>query len=305
MEAAPQWCTRLRVLRSAREQIPVDVSQLGALRAAVLEMATKRGSTYQALVERGGPGDERVFGSAEVRGASPELIVVVSVDERVVSSIGQATVLNNTVSLQVRRPKVAGRKGTDWSFEVFQALCDRLSPAWGWAGHPGEYWAKVMTEEPSIRAVGRDLGRYLPGVFWLNFFGRPYRQLIRDDRLQSAPASNVVMVDQGVLIGLGLKPTDWDTAEYATAEQRVRDHLGAQSVLLQGRAGAAHDGAPVGQVSQPWWGYEATRVPGWYCRWWLSAGLVACSPETDPGQADKSAKHRPDGPLPSAPINRV
>jgi hypothetical protein len=227
VKAAPRWCTRLRVLASAREQVPVDAGQPGALGAAVLEMATRRGPTYQALVERGGPGDERVFGSAEVRGASPELVVVVSVDERVVSPLGQATVLNNTVSLQVRRSKVAGWKGSDWSFEVFQSLCDRLSPAWGWAGHPGEYWAKVMTEEPSIRAVGRDFGRYLPGVFWLNFFGRPYRQLIGDDRLRSTPASHLAMVDQGVLIGLGLAPTDWDTAEYATAEQRVRDHLGA------------------------------------------------------------------------------
>ena len=227
VEVAPRWSTRLRVLRSAREQIPVDASQPGALRAAVLEMATRRGPTYQALVERSGPGDERVFGSAEVRGASQELIVVVSVDEQVVSSLGRATVLNNTVSLQVRRPKVAGRKGTDWSSEVFQALCARLSPAWGWAGHPSEYWAKVMTEEPSIRAVGRDLGRYLPGVFWLNFFGRPYRQLIGDDRLRSVPATHVAIVDQGVLIGLGLEPMDWDTEEYATAEQRVRDHLDA------------------------------------------------------------------------------
>ena len=227
VEAAPQWCTRLRVLRSAREQVSVDASQPGALRAVVLEMATRRGPTYQALAERGGPGTERAFGSAEVRGAGSELIVVVSVDERVVGSLGQATVLNNTVSLQVRRPKVAGRKGTDWSFEAFHALCDRLSPAWGWAGHPGEYWAKVMAEEPSVRAVGRDFGRYLPGVFWLNFSGRPYRQLIGDDRLGSAPASHVALVDHGVLIGLGLEPTDWDTAEYAAAEQRARDHLGA------------------------------------------------------------------------------
>lgn len=228
IEAAPRWCTRLRVLRSAREQIPVDASQPGGLRAAVLEMAIRRGPTYRALVERYGPGDERLSGSAELRGASPELTVVISVDERVVSPLGRATDLGNTIGLQIRRPKVAGRKATDWSFEVFQALCGRLSPAWGWAGHPGGYWAKVMTEAPSIRAVGRDFGRYLPGVFWLNFFGRPYRQLIGEERLRSTPASQVAMVDHGVLIGLGLEPTDWDTAEYATAEQRVRDHLGAQ-----------------------------------------------------------------------------
>jgi hypothetical protein len=228
VEAAPHWCEQLRIFRSAREQIPVEVAQPDALRAAVVELAARRGPTYRALVERYGPGDERVFGSAELRGAGSELVVVVSVDERVVAPLGRATDLGNTVGLQLRRARIAGRDRAAWTLEVFEALCDRMSPVWGWAGHPGEYWAKVMSEQPSIRPVGRDLGRYLPGVFWLNFFGRPYRQLIGDDQLRSTPADHVAVVDHGVLVGLGLEPRGWDTVEYASAEQRVRDHLGTE-----------------------------------------------------------------------------
>jgi hypothetical protein len=227
-EVAPRWSRHLRAWGSTKDQLPIDVSQPGTLREAVLSIATRRGPTYQVQVERHGPGDERLFGSAELRGAGSELTVVLSVDQRVVSSLGGATRLGNTVALQIRRPKVEGQAGVDWALGVFEELCDRLSPVWGGAGHPAEYWAKVMTEQPPIRAVGWDLGRYLPGVFWLNFFGRPYCRIIGEDRLRSAPTSRVVGADQGIVVGLGLEAWSWDTAEYASAEQRIRDHLGPQ-----------------------------------------------------------------------------
>jgi hypothetical protein len=225
---APRWCRRLRALGSTKDRVEVDVTKPGALAAAVLDVATRRGPTYRELLDQYGPGDERLFGSAEVRGAGPELIVVVSLDERIVSSLDKTTQLGNHVALQLRRPRIEGRVAGDWAAEAFEALCDRLSPVWGGAGHPAEYWAKVMSEQPSIRALGWDLGRFLPGVFWLNFFGQPYCRLIGEDRLRSTPTGRVVSADQGVVVGLGLEPWSWDTAEYASAEQRVRDHLGPE-----------------------------------------------------------------------------
>ena len=225
-EAAPRWCAQLRVWRSPRDQRPVDVAEPGSLRTAVLAAAAERGPTYRALVEQYGPGDERLVGSVELRGVGAELIVIISVDERVVSRLGDKAAFGNDLAIQVRRPKVAGRSGAVWIGEVFATFCGCLSPVWGQAGHPDEYWAKVMSERPSIAAVGRDFGRFLPGVFWLNFFGRRYRELFGDDRLRSTPASRVDVVDDGILVGLGLEPSRWDTPEYAGAEQRVRDHLG-------------------------------------------------------------------------------
>jgi len=67
-----------------------------------------------------------------------------------------------------------------------------------------------------------------PGVFWVNFFGRRYRDLIGDDRLRSAPAEMVKVIDDGVLIAIAGDPAAWDTPEYAIAEQWVRSHLGAE-----------------------------------------------------------------------------
>jgi hypothetical protein len=229
LAAAPLWCSGLRIRRSQRDQRAIDAQQPGALAKAVLAAAAEHGPTYRALVERCGPPPfERFSGSAELRGAGPELTVVVSIDEWIISPLGSTRSLGNRIALQVRRPKVEGYAGHAWLRETFETLCARLSPAWGHACHPAEYWEKVMSDEPRIEAVGRDFGRFLPGLFWLNLFGRRYRQLIGDERLRSTLAERVAVIGEGMLIALGSDPQQWNTPDYARAEKQARDHLGPQ-----------------------------------------------------------------------------
>lgn len=233
---APEWCEKLRVRKGPGDELPVDVGQPGALRAAVLATAGERGATYGDFVERyGRPPLERLTGSAELRGTGPELVVVVTVDQMVLSPLGMARDLGNGVALQVRRPKVEGQIGRDWLREAFETVCSELSPAWGFAGHVSEYWAKVMSDEPPIRAIGRDFGRFLPGVFWLNFFGRRCLDLVGEDRLLSTPAARLAAIDSGVLVELGSDPLAWDTPNYTSEEQRVRDHLGMELFFSKAR----------------------------------------------------------------------
>lgn len=229
VDAAPRWCRRLRLWRDVRDQVPIDLSDPHALANAVLTEAGERGETYRTLVETYGRGPyERFFGAAELRGAGPELTVVVDVDEWVVSPLGTTRQLGNSIALQVRRSRVEGKAGSRWLEETVRALCDRLSPAWGVVCQEAEYWAKAMSDGPTIEAVGRDFGRHLPGVFWLNFFGRPYRQLLGDDRLRQTPARRVQVIDDGVLVRIGDEPGDWVTPDYAAVERQVRDHLGPE-----------------------------------------------------------------------------
>lgn len=163
-----------------------------------------------------------------LRGASAASTVVVSVDAMVLSKLGVKKQLGNEVALQVRAARVEGRRGAVWLGEVLERWCDVLSPAWASAQHCGEYDAKVMVYGEAVRAVGRDFGRWLPGLFWVNFFGPPYRRLLGMERLRSTPGWRVVEVDGGVLVRLGEDPAAWDSAEYAVVEQRVREHLGAE-----------------------------------------------------------------------------
>jgi hypothetical protein len=235
---APRWVSQLRIWRGPRDQRPIDTTQRGALGAAVMAAVSERGPTYQSLVDRHGvPPFERLAGSAELRGSGPELVVVVSADTMVVSPLGVKQQLGNRIAVQVRRPRVDGSPGAAWLEEAFEMLCARLSPVWGWAGHAREYWAKVMTDAPRVEAVGRDFGRFLPGVFWLNFFGRRYRELIGIDRLRSAPAESVAVIDDGVLIAIATDPGAWDTPEYAVSEQQVQDRLGTELFFSKAEPG--------------------------------------------------------------------
>ena len=228
VESAPQWSSELRVWRGPHDQRTISSGQTGALAAAVCEASTERGATYKVLVEHyGKPPYERMLGSAELRGSSRELTVVISIDEWVMAPLGAKKIFGNSIELQVRRSKVEGRACKDWIWTVFNALCEQLSPAWGSVRAPDEYWAKVMSEQPRIEAVGRDFGRYLPGLFWLNFFGDRYRSLIGENSLLSAPASLTEPVGDGILIALDSDPTRWDSPGYIEMEKQVRQHLGA------------------------------------------------------------------------------
>lgn len=231
---APKWAGKLRIWKGPKDQIQVDLANSGDLGAKVMATAGERGPTYRALVRRdGAPPFERFSGSVELRGAGPELVVVVSIDEMVVSPLGNKRQLGNCISLQVRRSKVAGMPGALWARQTFEQLCCRLSPVWGWAGQPAEYWAKVMTDTPRIEAIGRDFGRFLPGLFWLNFFGERYGELIGPARLNSVPADEAKIVDRGTLVVLNNDPTTWDTPEYFSVEETIRNHLGASLFFLK------------------------------------------------------------------------
>jgi hypothetical protein len=224
---APKWSTRLRVWRGPRDQRPIDPTDPAALGRAVLAAVGERGATYERLVSEHGRGPlERLTGSAELRGAGPELVVIVSVDEIVLSTLGTRKLLGNGIAIQVRRPNVAGRPGTQWLAEAFETLCVRLAPAWGHAEHPAEYWAKVMSLSPRIEAIGRDFGRYLPGVFWLNFFGAAYTERIGAERFAALPPEFTTTVATGRLVRLASTPQTWTTPDYAIDERRVRDTLG-------------------------------------------------------------------------------
>ena len=228
-EFAPRWASTLRVWRSQRDQRTVPVDQPNSLRYAVVEAAGKRGPTYQRLVNtHGRPPSERLRGTAEVRGRSRHLTVVVGIDEFIASHIGSRVDLGNSISLQVRGTRVEARDSATWLEEVFSEGCKRLSPAWASAESRAEYWAKVMATNDRIEAIGRDFGQHLPGLFWLNYFGARYTSFIGRNRLLSTPAVSVAMVGDGISIKLGNRPTDWKTEPYIEVERQARSHLGAE-----------------------------------------------------------------------------
>ena len=75
-------------------------------------------------------------------------------------------------------------------------------------------------------AIGIDIAKYLPGLYWLNFFGAPYGNLIGEKRLASTAAYHVASCGSGYLLQLGPDPEDWNSRAYRDCEESVRRYLG-------------------------------------------------------------------------------
>jgi hypothetical protein len=230
VERAPRWCERLVVQRDTRTKSPIDAGAPGSLAAALLTLGTQRGPFYEEMVKQfGSSGRERVFGSAELRGASGALLLVVSFDEQVVRRSGNKWTWGNSVEFQILRPRVDGVDSVRWAAELMEAVCSAWSPVHGRAGLGAEYDSKNMSHKGgATMAVGVDASKGLPGLYWLNFLGPPYRDLMGRERLLAAPAHRVKEVDSGILLSLGSNPRSWNSTEYREVEQKVLDHLGRQ-----------------------------------------------------------------------------
>ena len=245
LDLLPQWSRDLQVWRARQDKVPIDVGVPSSLGPTVTSAATERGPLYRQLVARHGPpAVERQSGSVELRGSSAALTMVISIDEVVASPLGPRTRLGNHITFQVRGATIEGRTSAEWARAAFVQLCAALQPAWASAEHPGEYWAKVMSESPSIQAVGRDFGRYLPGLFWLNGFGPAYVGLAGEQLLLATPATEVVEAGDVIVIVRGDDPRAWASAASLEAERLIIDHLGADLFFDRtepDRAGRAPD----------------------------------------------------------------
>ncbi len=60
-----------------------------------------------------------------------------------------------------------------------------------------------------LSAIGREVRRHLPGVFWLNLFGPSYRDLIGIRALRSAPAAMIDDDEHRVILRAFESPEDW------------------------------------------------------------------------------------------------
>lgn len=235
LRLAPKWAEKLHLwyYKSPLHKKPVNVKQAGALREAVFA-ASQKGPLFRWLMENRKELvlHERFTGGAEFHGASKGLGVIVSIDEApfVRMHDGKLLLGHNSISLQVfgrvRRESLSVQK---WELLVFRDLCPCTRPAWGAIYHDAEYHAKVMSDGPSVRAIGVDFARYLPGIFTANYFGPRYVELIGQQRLLSAPSvASAEVVGEGMLLVLDEDPYTWDTPERKVLEDAVLDHLGRQ-----------------------------------------------------------------------------
>jgi len=227
-EHAPRWTCGLRIWRDRDEKTPVAITQPGSLAEAVRSAAVERGPLYRELTRRdllGTP--ERVFGTAELRGTGRTLGLIVHIDEQVVRRSGDHWLWGNRIAIEVGAARVERMDTARWARNMLEALCGAMSTAYAQASMVDEFDAKNISRAGGgMRAIGLDVSAALPGLYWLNFLGRPYRDLIGRDRLLTAPAHEVREVDDGVLLGLAGNPRAWNAPECRRRERLVLGYLG-------------------------------------------------------------------------------
>jgi hypothetical protein len=122
---------------------------------------------------------------------------------------------------------VEGHKADAWAREIFTALTSKLPVRYGNVRLSEEYDAKNMVHtKTSTYAIGVQFQQYLPGLYWLNYFGPPYCDLMGRDRILTAPAYEVWASGDGVIVSLAESAEEWETPAYQRREQAVIEHLG-------------------------------------------------------------------------------
>jgi hypothetical protein len=162
-------------------------------------------------------------GSAEIRGANRSIVLVLLMGDL------STWDLFNHATLQLLGRRIEGQPLFQWARRALEDLSMQMAPEYARNFAREEFDAKNMDLSYGQRAIGpKDYS--LPGLYWCNFLGAPYCDLIGRDRLLSAPAYEVKEVGAGVLLTLAEKPEEWKTPEYKAREQRVLDHIGREYV---------------------------------------------------------------------------
>lgn len=230
---SPKFCARLRVLEYERDRdaVSVDALEAGALHDAVVSKGVHRGALYDQLSAASPPPEHpRRFGSVFVRGSAPKTFLGIRFDEYAPARpSGEKWLFSNTVSGEIGAARVGGVPQVEWVSQLMIALGEHPELLWGAACDHDEFWKRNIHDDArGMWALGRDMSRSLPGLYWLNLFGPSYRRLIGDERLHNAPAVDTRLVGRSMAFTLYDGPQDWTTTDGVRRHHDVLEHVGRQ-----------------------------------------------------------------------------
>ena len=226
-EILPRWSHKLRVRIDIRSREWFDASKPDRLDGAVRRLI-QPGRTYKALVKRYGPGEyDRELGHATLTGDYSGVYVFLSLDDWIFMPQPDRQLFGNDISIWVERKDVEGMPAAQWMANASAILCESMDFMYGFAYCNGEYYSKNMDINRG-GAIGIDPSKYLPGLYWINFFGEPYVELIGKKRLMTIPDAITKELPTGVIVQFGTNPHAWNTSEYITAIEKALDHIGRQ-----------------------------------------------------------------------------
>jgi hypothetical protein len=244
-EVAPAMAATLEVHSYERDPRPrrVHLGDPGSLRATVEAKGTERGALYQDMTaSHGVPDAARRFGhvllSGQDRAAAGYFLSVDFDTMTPARPSGDQWLWSNSIGGWITRAVVEGIARQQWLLRFVHRLAAQTDIVWGAGYHQAEFAAANLDTSQGIRAVGRDVRQFLPGIYWLNVFGHPYRELIGTERLLAAPATAVDQIGSQVIVQAYQDAKDW--ADNQARRHALRTALGAEHFYDRDRPGRTH-----------------------------------------------------------------
>lgn len=229
---APDW-HRAMYISDFNTPHPIGSGKLGDL---VLQQSLKRGPIFEYYTSRNLGHDSRIFGRAFIKSRIPGMELYLNHDDAVLLRMLSGEVMfKNYFVLAVSQKKIFGYPKHGWIREFFAATCANPDMWYAHAEMDEHYTALNMDLSHGMRAVGLDAGKALPGLYWLNYFGPPYSEMIGRDRLLSAPATIARACGLGVLLQISDGPEGWDSDGYRAQESAVLDWIGREFFFNKAR----------------------------------------------------------------------
>lgn len=236
-EQAPKWAKGLHIWRSNVDKRIIDFKVKGSLRNNIVSICSHRGPFFRQLSSKLGPVPKQVHGSVEVRGSYDDLEMIILVDELGSRRIGDELKWLNYVSVGIYSSKIEDIDYTIWARNFFENFCKRFYPIYAYAASNEEYTTKnMLIKNGVVQALGVDISKYLPGIYWLNFCSERYYKILNLDKLLKVPAYRVIKVNEGLLLELSNSPNAWNLRKYKDLEIEIRDKLGADHFFAKGNS---------------------------------------------------------------------
>jgi hypothetical protein len=210
----PRWSVEVKVSRTEHSRDFLSVPRDGSLFNAILAKAPPKQGLGDAVL-KGAYKGVTFFVDTCNSTLPPEL---------------------NYLTVEVYRlPAVEELAFSDWAWKFFENVPQHLPTRYAKAHLAAEFDVKNMVHKGgSVQAVGVRLEEALPGLYWLNYFGKTYVRLIGEERLLTSPVYQTKQVGGGVLVALDDSPLNWKSAAYKEREERTINYLGREFFFLKG-----------------------------------------------------------------------
>jgi hypothetical protein len=144
--------------------------------------------------------------------------------------------------VQLRGPLAKQRRSFKELASEFWSLCDELRPVYAYACAVDEFDAKNMDHTNGVQAIGNDISKSFPGLYWRNFFRSDLVRRLWNITPALPDCAKVINVD-GFGFSLGEDPYAWSIRDRIRCESEIRERLGKE--LFFDRASRVTTGAPV------------------------------------------------------------